>query len=230
LRFSALYCTLWANFAAAPRLSGNRRGGRKTQGAADRARMARSISLYVIICADFLESATNTAKKSAITQSIRLRFQEIRICAISLLIMNTVKKRAQIVIINLGERYRATAHPSPVPVKMPPKPSAVVGGCTGDEPPKFPDPGRAKLPLSRSPRHNLTPPSPGPLSRDGRVTLDFADWLLSTSHHRPGLSRFDLVSTLDEQTHRRHAGCLTEARRFRDAFTTAVFATPKFRA
>ena len=61
------------------------------------------ISLCLLICADFLKSATNIAKKSAITQSIRLQFHEIRICAISVLIMTTGQKKAQIVMINLGE-------------------------------------------------------------------------------------------------------------------------------
>jgi hypothetical protein len=69
---------------------------------ADRARIARSISFpHVLICADFVKSATNIPKKSAITQSIRLQCQELRLCAISLLIVGLVKKRAQIVMINL---------------------------------------------------------------------------------------------------------------------------------
>ena len=44
---------------------------------------------YVLLCDDFIKSATNTSKKTAITQSIRLQHKPLRLCAISLLIVNT---------------------------------------------------------------------------------------------------------------------------------------------
>jgi hypothetical protein len=56
----------------------------------NRARIARQSPFpHVIICADFVSSATNIPKKSAITQSMRLQCTKLRVCAISLLFMNT---------------------------------------------------------------------------------------------------------------------------------------------
>jgi hypothetical protein len=55
-----------------------------------RASIARGFLLSSYkICDDFLDSAKAPAKKSAITQSIRLQRQELRLCAISSLIVNT---------------------------------------------------------------------------------------------------------------------------------------------
>ncbi len=55
-----------------------------------RADIARSLpSCLLIIYADFLISAKTASKKSAITQYTRLLANEIRACAILMLILNT---------------------------------------------------------------------------------------------------------------------------------------------
>ena len=79
------------NLTAVLRKTGDQREGRKVneEGVAHSQKHRAFVRLPYRICADLQLSAIKASKKSAIPQSIRLQRPELRLCAISLLIVNT---------------------------------------------------------------------------------------------------------------------------------------------